>query len=231
MATHLLPPQRDHDDGLDQLLARTAPPVATGGDVDSQVQALLQATRPDVVLPISDGRRRRFRRRLVLGAGALVLAASGASVAAANDDSPQSFREETAGWTMSSITDHMAPGRCAAVGFDLDADRDSPDDPAFRAAQAYVASLPAGDVDPGAALQVQQERMTTQVDSDGDEIRTVPAKEIWSDEELLPGAYDDEIRHMVEDHLAGKGLVMGRWSSVSVARLCQASVSNGGGAR
>lgn len=223
MATHLLPPPRDHDDdGLDQLLAQTAPPVAAGDDVDAGVQALLQATRPGAVTPISGGRRRRLVTRLALGAGAVALAASGASMAAANDDSPQSFQKETAGWTLSSITSHLAPGRCAAVGYDLDPDRDSPDDPAYRAAVAYLSSLHVEDIDPTASLQKVRARMVTQVDGNGNEVRTVPATTIWTDVEMLPDAYDDAVYTMLEQHLASQGMSIGTWSGGSVARLCTA---------
>lgn len=227
MATHLLPPPRDHDDdGLDELLARTAPPVVDGPEVDEQVQALLQATRPGAVTPIARGRRRTLRRRLVLGAGAVVLAASGASMAAADDDSPQSFQAETAGWTLSSVTDHMEPGRCAAVGFDLDADRGSPDDPAFQSALAYVASLSVEDIDPTAAFLERREELVTEVGEDGHEIRTVSARQMYGDEAVLGDAYGDTIWDMIDAHLAEQGMETGTWASGSVARLCQAPAAD-----
>ncbi|PWJ51145.1 hypothetical protein SAMN06264364_12122 [Quadrisphaera granulorum] len=225
MATHLLPPPRDHDDdGLDLLLTRTAPPVVNGPEVDAQVQALLQAARPGTVTPITGGRRQKLRRRLLLGAGAVVLAASGASMAAANDDSPQSFRAETAGWTMSSVTDHMEPGRCAAVGLDLDLDTDrgGVDGPAFQAALAYLASLSVEDVDPTAEFLKKREELVTEVDADGNDLRTVPAKELYTDEQMLADAYQTTVWNMMEAHVAAQGMEVGPWSGVSVARLCQA---------
>ncbi|MBC3762023.1 hypothetical protein ACUN7V_12480 [Quadrisphaera oryzae] len=232
MATHLLPPPRDHDDdGLDELLAQTAPSAASGDDVDAHVQALLQATRPGAVTPISGGRRRSLRRRLALGAGAVVLAASGASMAAADDDSPQSFKDETAGWTLSSTTDHMTPGRCAAVGFDLDADRGSAEDPAFQSALAYVASLSVEDIDPTAEFSEGRQEMVTEVGADGKEIRTVTRAEMFGDEDVLGDAYGDTIWNMIGAHLAAQGMETGQWASGSVARLCQAPVSDGGGSR
>lgn len=195
---HLEEPVPDHDDReVDELLARSAPPVITSPQVHRELSALVRAaaTSPSVV----QGRDRRTGRRLAVGAGAAAVVFAGVSVAAASPSAPAWIA--WADWTPDATVSEP-PGMCDTLGLKVVPDRAGPDDPGVVAATRYLTGLRLDDVDYSEELVEQRQMLVTLEDG----VTQVLGEDFRSDAELEYHAFYSAVTEMVFDEVRRQGL-------------------------
>ena len=192
-----MPGQTDSE--LDELLARSAPPVSTPtAQVRRELGALVRATAAGA--PAADGRRhRRTGRRLVVGAGAAVVAFAGVTAAAASPSAPAWLA--WADWTPDA-TVAEPPGMCSTLGLKVVPDGATFDDPGVVAASRYLAGLQLDDVDYSEELVEQRQQVVTLEDG----VTQVSGEEAHTDAELEHFAYWAAVTQMVYDEVERQGL-------------------------
>ena len=202
------------DQQVDELLARSAPPVSTTSpEVQHQVRLLVRATADST--PDQQVRRRRAGRRVVVGAGAAVVAFAGVSAAAASPSAPAWIA--WADWTPDATV--VQPPGCDLLGLQVVPDGAGPDDPGVVAASRYLATLYLRDVDYSQELVEQQESVVTLEDGTqlrGDEFRSADQLEYW--------AYWSAVTRMVHDEVERQGLDAGHVSIEGRADGCEPEV-------
>ena len=191
-----MPAHPDHE--IDQLLARSAPPVSTSSpQVQRELSALVRSTATSA--SIVPSRHRRPGRRLVVGASAAAVAFAGVSTAAASPSAPAWIA--WADWgSDSTVID--PPGMCSTLGLRVVPDGAGPDDPGVLAAARYLARLEPDDVDYSEELVEQRQSIVTLEDG----VTQVRGEEFRSDAELEYWAYYSAVTQMVYDEVEQQGL-------------------------